>query len=57
MIFFMTVSSSMGLVEKRPDIIERVLKSVLEGIAVFKTDKETTRRIDDSGFIDALYKK
>lgn len=45
MIFFMTVSSSMGLVEKRPDIIERVLKSVLEGIAFFKTDKEKTVRI------------
>ena len=57
MVFFMTVSSSMGLVEKRPDIIERVLKSVLEGIACFKTDKEKTIRIlmdkhDKEGALD-----
>ena len=45
MIFFMTVSSSMGLVEKRPDIIDKMLKGVLEGVAFFKTEKEKTIKI------------
>jgi hypothetical protein len=93
MVFFMTVSSSMKLVRERPDIIERMLKGVLEGIAFFKIEREKTiqilmdkhnkegdldrdmaeklyddfapialwdfhplREIDDSGFINNLYK-
>lgn len=45
MIFFMTVSSSMGLVERRPDIIDKMLKGVLEGVAFFKNEKEKTIKI------------
>lgn len=45
MVFFMTVSSSMKMVEERPDIVERMLKGVLEGIAFFKTEREKTIQI------------
>ncbi len=45
MIFFMTISSSMGLVEKRPDIIEKMLKGVIEGVHYFKTQKEKSIEI------------
>lgn len=45
MIFFMTVSSSMKLVQKNPDLIKRNLKSVIEGIAYFKQNKEGTIKI------------
>jgi ABC-type nitrate/sulfonate/bicarbonate transport system substrate-binding protein len=45
MIFFMTVSSSMKLVESRPDIIEKMLKGILEGVAFFKKEKEKTIKI------------
>jgi len=45
MVFFMTVSSSMKLVEERPDIIERMLKGVIEGIAFFKTEREKSIQI------------
>jgi hypothetical protein len=40
MIFFMTVSCGMKLVQNRPDIIDKMLKGVLEGIAFFKREKE-----------------
>lgn len=45
MIFFMTLSSSMKLVENRPDIIEKMLKGILEGVAFFKKEKEKTIKI------------
>ena len=45
MVFFMTVSSSMKLVAERPELIERMLKGVLEGIAFFKTEREKTIQI------------
>jgi ABC-type nitrate/sulfonate/bicarbonate transport system substrate-binding protein len=45
MIFFMTVSSSMKLVESRPDIIDKMLKGILEGVAFFKKEKEKTIKI------------
>ena len=45
MVFFMTVSSSMKLVEERPDLVERMLKGILEGIAFFKTEREKTIQI------------
>lgn len=45
MVFFMTLSSSMKMVEERPDIVERVIKAVLEGIAYFKTNREGTIKI------------
>src|SRR5262249_45014752 len=40
MIQFTTVSSSLGFVERHPDIVERFLKGLLEGIAFFKNRPE-----------------
>jgi ABC-type nitrate/sulfonate/bicarbonate transport system substrate-binding protein len=45
MVFFMTVSTSMKMVEEKPDVCQRVLKSVLEGIAYFKTNREESIKI------------
>jgi ABC-type nitrate/sulfonate/bicarbonate transport system substrate-binding protein len=45
MIFFMTISSSAKMVAERPDVVKRVLKSVLEGIAHFKIHKDETIKI------------
>ena len=45
MVFFMTISSSMKMVEEHPDVVERVIKSVLEGIAYFKINREETIKI------------
>jgi ABC-type nitrate/sulfonate/bicarbonate transport system substrate-binding protein len=45
MIFFMTVSSSAKMVRERPDVVKRVLKSVLEGIAFFKQNRDATIKI------------
>ena len=40
MIWFTTVSSSLGFVEKNPEIVERFLKGMIEGIHFFKTQRE-----------------
>jgi ABC-type nitrate/sulfonate/bicarbonate transport system substrate-binding protein len=45
MVFFTTVSSSLPFVQKNPDIVKRVLKSLLDGIAFFKTEREATIKI------------
>jgi ABC-type nitrate/sulfonate/bicarbonate transport system substrate-binding protein len=45
MVFFMTLSTSSKLVQKRPDVARRVIKSVLEGIAYFKIHREETIKI------------
>ena len=45
MIFFMTISSSAKMVAERPDVVKRVLKSVIEGIAYFKQNKHETIKI------------
>jgi ABC-type nitrate/sulfonate/bicarbonate transport system substrate-binding protein len=45
MIFFMTISSSAKMVTERPDVVKRVLKSVLEGIAYFKINRHETIKI------------
>jgi ABC-type nitrate/sulfonate/bicarbonate transport system substrate-binding protein len=45
MIFFMTISSSAKMVKEKPDVVKRVLKSVLEGIAYFKIHKDETIKI------------
>ncbi len=45
MVFFMTVSSSMKMVREKPEVVTRVLKSVLEGIAYFKINREETIKI------------
>jgi ABC-type nitrate/sulfonate/bicarbonate transport system substrate-binding protein len=40
MIWFTTISSSLGFVEKHPDIVERFLKGVIEGIHFLKSERE-----------------
>jgi hypothetical protein len=45
MIHFTTVSSSLGFVEKHPDIVERFLKGLIEGIHFFKTKPDAAIRI------------
>lgn len=40
MIWFTTISSSLAFVEKHPDIVERFLKGLIEGIHFFKTESE-----------------
>ncbi len=45
MIQFTTVSSSLGFVEKHPDIVERFLKGLMEGIHFFKTQPEQAIKI------------
>jgi ABC-type nitrate/sulfonate/bicarbonate transport system substrate-binding protein len=45
MVYFMTVSTSKIMVETKPDIIDRMLRGVLEGIAYFKINREETIKI------------
>ena len=45
MINFTTISTSPGFVEKHPDIVERFIKGLLEGIAYFKTQPEASKRL------------
>jgi ABC-type nitrate/sulfonate/bicarbonate transport system substrate-binding protein len=45
MIQFTTVSSSLGFVEKHPDIVERFLKGLMEGIHFFRTEREKAIKI------------
>jgi ABC-type nitrate/sulfonate/bicarbonate transport system substrate-binding protein len=45
MIWFTTISSSLPFVEKHPDLVERFLKGILEGIAFFKTEPERAIKI------------
>jgi hypothetical protein len=45
MIWYTTVSSSLPFVEKHPDIVERFLKGIIEGIHFFKTQPEASTKI------------
>jgi ABC-type nitrate/sulfonate/bicarbonate transport system substrate-binding protein len=45
MIHFTTISSSLGFVERHPDIVERFLKGIIEGIHYFKTKPDEAIRI------------
>jgi ABC-type nitrate/sulfonate/bicarbonate transport system substrate-binding protein len=45
MIWYTTVSSSLPFVEKHPDIVERFLKGLIEGIHFFKTHPEESIKI------------
>ena len=45
MIHFSTLSTQSDFVEKHPDIVERFLKGMIEGIAFFKTRREETIKI------------
>ena len=45
MIWYTTISSSLPFVEKHPDIVERFLKGLIEGIHFFKTQPEQSIEI------------
>ena len=45
MIWYTTISSSLPFVEKHPDIVERFLKGIIEGIHFFKTQPEQSIEI------------
>ncbi len=45
MINFTTISTSANFVHKHPDLCERFIKGLIEGIAVFKTQPERTKKI------------
>jgi ABC-type nitrate/sulfonate/bicarbonate transport system substrate-binding protein len=57
MIWYTTISSSMPFVEKHPDIVERFLMGMIEGIHFFKTEPEKSidviqRRYDKEGALN-----
>jgi ABC-type nitrate/sulfonate/bicarbonate transport system substrate-binding protein len=45
MVWFTTISSSLGFVQKHPDIVERFLKGMIEGIHFYKTQPERAIRV------------
>jgi ABC-type nitrate/sulfonate/bicarbonate transport system substrate-binding protein len=45
MIWFTTISSSLTFVQKNPDLVERFLKGIIEGIHFFKTQREKSIKI------------
>lgn len=45
MINFTTISSSQAFVERHPDLVERFLKGLIEGIAFFKIQPDAAKRI------------
>jgi ABC-type nitrate/sulfonate/bicarbonate transport system substrate-binding protein len=45
MIWYTTISSSLPFVEKHPDIVQRFLKGLIDGIHFFKTQPEASARI------------
>ena len=57
MIWFTTISSSLGFVEKHPELVEKFIKGILEGIAYFKTQPDRAIKIiqdqyDQEGVLD-----
>ena len=45
MVWFTTISTSWPFAQKHPDIVERVLKAICEGVAFFKKEKAKTTKI------------
>ncbi len=45
MIWFTTISSSSTFIQKHPDIVERFLKGIIEGVHYFKTRPEQSTKI------------
>lgn len=45
MIFFTTVSTGMKFAERHPEIVERFLKAMIEGIHFFKTQRDRSAKI------------
>jgi ABC-type nitrate/sulfonate/bicarbonate transport system substrate-binding protein len=52
MVWFTTVSTCLAFVEKRPDIVDKFLKGICEGIAYFKAHRAESVKI-----IRAKYKE
>jgi len=50
MIYFTTISSGMKFVERHPDIVERFLKALIEGIHFFKTQPERSMKIIEARY-------
>src|SRR5262245_25503802 len=50
MIWFTTLSSSLAFVEKHPDIVDRFLKGMIEGIHFLKTEREKSINIIKSRY-------
>jgi ABC-type nitrate/sulfonate/bicarbonate transport system substrate-binding protein len=48
MVWFTTVSSALPFVEKHPDIVDKFLKGIIEGIAFFKTHRNESIKIIQS---------
>jgi len=67
MIHFTTLSTSQAFVDKHPDIVERFLKGILEGIAFFKTrraesvkiikERHRTEGVLDDEMAESLYRE
>jgi ABC-type nitrate/sulfonate/bicarbonate transport system substrate-binding protein len=67
MIHFTTISTSQGFVDKHPDIVDRFLKGMIEGIAYFKTkpretlkilkERHTTEGVMDDAMAERLYRE
>jgi ABC-type nitrate/sulfonate/bicarbonate transport system substrate-binding protein len=62
MIYFTTISTSLRFAERHPDLIERFLKAMIEGIHFFKTERERSigiikeRYLNDGQMDDAMAK-
>ena len=48
MVWFTTISSGLALVEKHPQVVDRFLKGVIEGVAYFKKHKKESIKIIQS---------
>jgi ABC-type nitrate/sulfonate/bicarbonate transport system substrate-binding protein len=67
MIHFTTISTSQGFVDKHPDIVDRFLKGMIEGIAYFKTkprqtlkilkERHTTEGVMDDAMAERVYRE
>jgi ABC-type nitrate/sulfonate/bicarbonate transport system substrate-binding protein len=67
MIHFTTISTSQGFVDKHPDIVDRFLKGLIEGIAYFKTrpaetlkilkERHTTEGVMDDAMAERVYRE
>ena len=52
MVWFTTVSTCLAFVEKHPDIVDKFLKGICEGIAYFKTHRAESIKIIQDGYKD-----
>jgi ABC-type nitrate/sulfonate/bicarbonate transport system substrate-binding protein len=67
MIHFTTISTSQNFVDKHPDVVERFLKGLIEGIAYFKTrpadamriikERHTTEGAMDAAMAEKVYRE